>query len=548
MAIGVKEAQICEKQRNAPIDSDCNFGKGDGIMELSVNRDTVRINELVFDGTADNPIESDVLLPDYCPDIARVLNTGACVKIDTKTIETDRLIVSGTFRIKTIYVPDNSASIRCFVHESAFSHTFEVQGIKRDDMSKVRAKVDYVNCRPISPRRLQIKASVSISAKIWRCGEEEIISGCDDDRVEMLSRQMKISSPIGATERPFSVEDELEISYGKPSAASLIRTDATAVVHDYKVIANKIISKGELMLHTLYVADTEDGNFEVADHSIPLSQIIDLDGVNEDSVVNVTYDVTNLKVDIGANADGENRIMSVKANINAAASARNNGEITVIADAYSPVYEMDIQMKPLSVEYVADIIKTNEAVKLSVDAPGEGLSSVVDCVVKPESAVVTAEGKNLVINGEMDVSAMAYDMQGGPVCIEKTIPFVITEEMSSPVQSIRCEPDLTVVATNFSIASGGIDIRCDCALSAIVLGIDSKNVVSDMMLNDTKPREVRQKTLTLYFADSGENLWNVAKRYNTSMDAIKRENNLETDVLPERSMLLIPKKHCVKGC
>ncbi|HEX2938255.1 MAG TPA: SPOCS domain-containing protein [Ruminiclostridium sp.] len=517
-------------------------------MDLSVKRDTVRINELVFDGTADQPVESDVLLPDYCPDIARILNTEACARIDTKMLESDRLTVSGTFCVKVIYIPDNSSSIRCFNYESAFNHIFDASGVGRDDMARVKARVDYVNCRPISPRRLQVKASVSIRAKVWSKRDEEVITGCDDDKVEMLSRQIKMSSPIGFAERPFSVEDELEVGYGKPAVASIIRCDAVAVVQDYKVIANKIITKGELVMHTLYAPEAEDSRLEVMDHSIPLSQIIDLEGVDEQSVVSVTFEVRDLKIDMAVNADGENRIMAVKADIDAVAGARGVGEFAAVADAYSPVYEMDIQMKPISVEYITDVIKTNETVRISVEAPGEGLSNVTDCVVRPETVSAKAEGKNLVINGEMAVSAMASDLQGGPVCIEKSVPFTLSEPMSSPVENVRCEPDLKVVANTFSIVSGGIDIRCDCALSAVVFGIDSKNVVADMTLDETKPREARQKTLTLYFADNGENLWNIAKRFNTSMDAIKRENNLEEDTLPERSMLLIPKKHCAKGC
>lgn len=516
-------------------------------MDLPVNRAAVRINKLAFDGTADLPIEGDVLLPDYCPDIARVLNTEACARIDTKTLDPGRLNVSGTFCVKIIYIPDNSSSIRCFTYESALTHTFEAAGVDRNDMAKAKARVDYVNCRPISPRRFQIKASVSISAKVWSRKDEEIVTGCDDDRVEMLSRRIKVSSPIGFAERPFSVEDELEVSYGKPPVASIVRCDAAAVVQDYKVIANKIITKGELVLHTLYSPEAEDSKLEVMDHSLPLSQIIDLEGVDEESIVSVKYEVKNINVEMMANDDGENRIMSVKADINAMASARGNGEFTAVADAYSPVYEMEIQMKPISVEYITDIIKSNETVKLSVEAPGDGFSSVTDCVVKPETVTAKAEGKNLVITGEMSISVMASDMNGGPVCLERSAPFTINEPMSAPGVNIRCEPDITVVAATFSIVPGGIDIRCDCMVSAIVFSVDSENVVADMSLDETKPREIKQKTLTLYFADGGESLWNIAKRYNTSVEAIKRENNLEEDTLQERSMLLIPKKHCAKN-
>jgi hypothetical protein len=113
---------------------------------------------------------------------------------------------------------------------------------------------------------------------------------------------------------------------------------------------------------------------------------------------------------------------------------------------------------------------------------------------------------------------------------------------------MRSEPELTVITVAFSLTSGHIDLRVDCIVSAVIYGLNNENVASDMSLDESRPKDCKQKTLTLYFADKGEEIWDIAKSYNTSMDAIRRENNLEVDSLPERSMLLIPKKHCAKGC
>lgn len=515
-------------------------------MDLSVKRDTVRINEPVFENTADHPVESDVLLPDYCPDIARILKADAYAVVDTKTLDADKLTVGGNLCVKIIYVPDGTSSIRCFTYETAFSHSFDVNGIDHDAMVRVKAKVDYVNCRPIGPRRMQIKASISINAKIWCEKDEEFISDCDDDKVEMQRRQVKGSSLIGMCEKPFKIEEELEIGYGKPPIAVIIKSDATAVVQDLKVISNKIIVKGELLLHTLYLPDLSDNKMEVMDHSIALSQIIDLDGVDEDCICGVNLTILDLKVEPAADGDGENRMLNAKVTIGAQASARKVQDFTVISDAYSPEYEMDIQMKPIAIEYVSDAIKANETVRQTLETD-EAIAAVTDCTAKAEVTNAKANGRSLVISGEMTISAMASDAQGGPICIEKSLPFSLTEEMHSECENMRCNPEVTVVATAFGLSGGHIDLRIDCVVNAVVYGQYNENVAGDMIIDETRPKECRQKTLTLYFADKGEGLWNIAKHYNTSMEAIRRENNLEADILPERSMLLIPKKHCAKG-
>ena len=42
-------------------------------MELKLQKQPVAVCELLLDTVAEYPIECDLLLPDYCPDIVRVL-------------------------------------------------------------------------------------------------------------------------------------------------------------------------------------------------------------------------------------------------------------------------------------------------------------------------------------------------------------------------------------------------------------------------------------------------------------------------------------------
>ena len=46
--------------------------------------------------------------------------------------------------------------------------------------------------------------------------------------------------------------------------------------------------------------------------------------------------------------------------------------------------------------------------------------------------------------------------------------------------------------------------------------------------------------LRLYFGEPGEALWDIARRFGASMAAVMEENELDSETLPERQMLLIP--------
>lgn len=515
-------------------------------MELNLSRDTLRINEPVFEGTEEHPFDCEIILPDYCPDIARILKSESYVSVDSKEIETNRMTVNGNLCIKIIYIPENSNSIRCVTHNNPFNHDFNMKDLSSSMFSKVKSKVEFMNCRPIGPRKVQVKASVSISAKIYKNKEENFISDCDDDNVELQKKTMKACSLIGSAEKQMKINDELEIPHSKPTATTIIRTSAITMMQDFKIISNKIIAKGEALIHTLYTSDAEDNRLEVVEHSIPISQIIDIEGVDEDCNCDVHFIMGDVKADCESDSDGENRVINVELTCTASARAYREQEYNAISDAFCISNDINLKHKQMNVEHINSIAKYNQMLRLSVDTMNIDISGITDCTANPNIVNVKFDGKEIVIEGSMAVSIIASESGGSPISIERALPFVIKEDIVNISEVMRCEPELTVTSVAYSMMGiDKIDLRIECVLEAAIFGVSNENVIEDMIVDDDSEKEcIPRKTLTLYFADKGECIWDIAKKYNTSMNAIKRENNLEDNELCERSMLLIPKARC----
>ena len=69
----------------------------------------------------------------------------------------------------------------------------------------------------------------------------------------------------------------------------------------------------------------------------------------------------------------------------------------------------------------------------------------------------------------------------------------------------------------------------------------SQPVVINMSLDESKTTlKAEQAAVTLYFADEGEQIWDIAKRYHTSVGAILEENDLDAEIMTQGGMILIP--------
>ena len=84
-----------------------------------------------------------------------------------------------------------------------------------------------------------------------------------------------------------------------------------------------------------------------------------------------------------------------------------------------------------------------------------------------------------------------------------------------------------------------MDIRTDIMVSGYAFSVRNMQVISSIDLSDEKQQK-RAGGIVIYYAEPGESVWEIAKRYNSSADAIMRENSLENESVDKRCGLLIP--------
>ena len=100
---------------------------------------------------------------------------------------------------------------------------------------------------------------------------------------------------------------------------------------------------------------------------------------------------------------------------------------------------------------------------------------------------------------------------------------------------------MTVSALDYVMGSEGrLDVRLELSITASVFELVEKKVITDLTLMEEHPKAVQAAALTIYYCDAGEDVWDIAVRYNTTVQAIMGENQLTEETVPEKCMLLIP--------
>jgi LysM repeat protein len=78
-------------------------------------------------------------------------------------------------------------------------------------------------------------------------------------------------------------------------------------------------------------------------------------------------------------------------------------------------------------------------------------------------------------------------------------------------------------------------------INCTIKNSDTFNALTEILPDDTitKQRD-GDYALKLYYGVENEDIWSIAKRYNTSVSAIMEENELDSERLKSNGMILIP--------
>ncbi|GHV47956.1 spore coat protein [Clostridia bacterium] len=545
------------------------------VMDLNLKKEPIFVSEVVFDGFVEQGVEFDYVLPDYLPDIFKILKCSLTPCVVSYNITGSQLAIDGVVYIKVLYIAANTKSIKCIKHRYTYSKSIDL-GKNADGLSSVVVsivpKCNYCNGRPVSSRRIDIRGAVGNKIKVTATRETEMLINASGCGIETLTSRLSYCGEKLSTATPLVLREDIEAASSgfDGGAVSILGHDESVSVTDYKIIADKIVVKGEVSLKALYVtappgipaADEDDSGYnadvpdsgtadfaEIMEAAIPFSQIIDLPGVTDRHVCFINVTILDSDLEVKSNDIGDNRIFAADLTLNISATAHLEKCVSPITDIYSTEYDSSYSVMQIGVETLPHLINEVLTLKNVLEAGEDGITEIIDARCEAEKITCKVNGANeLLLSGQVKLEVMGYGKDGTPVHIEKQEPFETT--VNIPGVSLTAEhlvdPVLQVTHTTYTISGNNqIELRVTLNLRGAVAKTIPISVVKDITVQPDKPKAKNTDyALKLYYAEPGESIWNIAKRYNTSAGAIIKENDIESSSgageIEAPYMLLIP--------
>ncbi len=511
--------------------------------ELSLT-EPYNYSEKVYESEGTVNLSEDFALPEQLDDAKRVVRCEAMLRPGGRYVNGSEVEYEGEVVYSVLYITDVN-SIKNAVFKAPYSAKFIMPQQVNELRVTVMPTLDNVSCKLVSVRKMNLRCNVKMQVSAYKEASCEPAfegeSGEEDaQECEKKTCEVPYMKVIQAEKRDCRVSRDVELPSGVGNVKEIISCSVSLRPCEITVMTGRALMKIEARFMCVYTVMNDD---DVAYHSIDKKYILEnsLDDADmyEEYEGGANIYCKELTVSLNGSGD-ENQGIEVDFTYDICARFFGNDTCRAISDVYSCDYENTAEMKTLASESFARSIDASAGFNTTVDAP-----HVCDVISPCACAVLRSvkfdmNEKKMHADADVAVSAITKDSDGRFGTFENIIPVRVSFDSGADIVK---GGTVYISESEIALRDGNIVISGSMGFSCQIFEDHENSIIKSISVDHSKERD-RSGALpiTFYYPDEGENLWDIAKRYATTVDLVRDANELTENENIGKKVLLIPQK------
>lgn len=467
----------------------------------------------------------ETAIPEYCPDISRIVDTVGQLRLREKHLAGAQLTVSGSVRLTVLYTSEESSGLRSLSMELPFTCRMEDKRLSGCCSVCVSGRLLLAEARAVTARKLYLRVMPEFTAEGYVRRSLRLCSGAGEDPALRLRRQeLELELLLAAEERELSFTLELPPQGDSPEELLLERVQSR--ITGCQQVGSRLVVKGEADCSVLY--RTAEQPMAAQRVTVPFSQL--MEGLELPEGAQLSCDIASGYSEARLLRTEDGPVIGIAMTLQLLLEATRRQQLSCVDDLYSlhSLTRVRRQELTLPVEWQQETA-LQEAVQQLEFGPNRPFAFVTaaDC-----TATTALEGGGATLRAELRLRVLYPDESGTPVCTERSAEAEVPLSWQPQSLRVSCgQPRLQFTGATCRLSlplrfqARSWQRRSCAAISAVEL--------------EEPPREEAVPSLVLRRLAPGESLWDLARQYRSDTEAICAVNEL-TDRQPE-GLLLIPR-------
>lgn len=492
-------------------------------MELEKEYSCLSKNRQIINKTLNVDKNYQQTIDAYLDDLFKVVRCDSHSFVTSCDIKDGCVIAEGKTEICLTYTNESGELLYTeFVED--FSEKVSVDGTDETSFATVDACDKYTNFRVINQRRIDVHTSFTLSVKVYAKQSCPCVKKCNNSRLN--SYKVKEQCVENYLIKKIEFDEEFTLPDASDGINRVITCNISSMLTDVKAIKDKVFIKLKAEINCLYT--NEKNCIEKVQHSFDLSKICDISGVEESTKCYVTIKNGCVFAKAKSSVDSSNGKIEVYGDFCAGITLINEIDTDICTDGYvigrkvNNTYSSYVCNKSMN-----DInLQRNEQYTLKLN---NDIKSVLELCVSINDLIIRNRKCNVMVT-----SCITY--------VNKLDEIECFNESKDIEFDIDCSECLCAFAKlksyDYNISSDNcIKVNINFEINATACESKNIKVLTDIECTDVK---VNSPALTVYFAKADERLWDIAKQFCSDTELIKKENEINTDILDSNKVIIIP--------
>ena len=521
------------------------------MAELDIIKEIIDYEQLLDQINTNIMVRGEYLIPDTHPDVVEILQVDSKAIITNKEVQQERLYIEGKLNFNVSYLAkeDEGFGVRCVNWNDKFAHYVDLAGSDNRFVCDTECEIEHIDANIINERKISLETKTKIGCDVYDAGEFEYVKDIEGSNDIEMKRKTEVFDKV-VYKKSFDMVGKcnLKVAMDKNQIGSIVKCKVDLHKKEVKISDGKVELSCYCKIEAIY-RDLDSRELNILEEDLCVSQEEDIDNINMDMISTASFRANSVNYLVSKDDLGEDRILDIEILIDGDLKVTSKEHIEIIEDAYSPSRNMELKKDIKNISLLIDrgsseyIVKDNIEIDSERGAPIQ-IISTIGKIINLEKRI--NDGKVLLdgIIG-VDVLYKTSDEERGIGKVIGEIPFSTIIDIPKVKEDMKALVKSCIETIQANIEANTIGIKAIITSVVDVFKSFKKACITSI---DEKEEEMPSKkaSLTIYVVQRGDTIWDLAKKYNSTISELVNINDFENPediivgekiIIPGRALL-----------
>lgn len=499
--------------------------KRKGAIKIGISTSEILLPKKIFNARVDKELEFDSIIPEHCPDIARLVKVDCTPFTESCSIEDGKGVIRGKAVYDVLYETDYKNRLRCCSFTQDFNLSVTLPKISGSDARLFcDIRCERIECKLIGARRIVIRVSLGANTEAECEISAKALAVEEDGEIFFLKKTVSFDGRTSAHSDRFSFSEEIPLNRNEKCIGEIVCGRVSLQPPQISVSTGRADIKTTAAVHTLCEEENNEGAYYMSSKSLPISICCENDMIDESKRINVSLETIDSSFIPELDQYGESRIIRSDFTVGVKLKINEISAHTVAEDVFEKSHDGVIRSETVKVPRLNSSINHGFTVEFKTPETIPAPLSVLDTSARDYGSAVRVTDNGLEVSGNFIITLLVNTAEG-----VHSFDFSVPYSQSFPLDGITEESTITadvfpieVISTLHSDGSITARIIAEAKISSFTeqeetfVSEITKRVLADSRQDDS--------TLVFCYPEEREPLWRIAKYYRADPEAILNAN------------------------